>query len=164
MGFINTVENQGVFLAEDPVLARYFGVDRAKGLSQEAEVIECYVDTSKILDLTSDQIPKEIKRIGLQLVNEENGSKSKSTRIPKREWWWLMDQPKFIEAVRLMGYTGTKFYETSGILKDSGSSGATYLIFDPSNVVIKENVTFGIKSFYNWMKNNTDFVNTICND
>jgi len=157
MGSVHTVQNQGMFLTDDRNLAHYFGENRADG-RWDTEVIECYVDVSRILD--TNQAPQEVIKLGLKLINDYNGTKN--SRIPKREWWWLMDQPEFITSIKELGYTGVKFRESPSILSVSKSSGNTFLIFDPSTIVLKEELLFGLRDFMAWVNSNQDFVTSIC--
>lgn len=154
MGATYKVENQGVFLTDNKELARFFGNNRANG-AWDTHILECYVDVSNVLDAGNP--PREVVKAGLKIINDYNGTQN--TRIPKREWWWLMDQPEFVEIVKNMGFTGIKFQESPLTLKEVGSpSGNTFLIFNPSSITLKQNVTFTVNDFIEWLKNNPQFL------
>jgi len=148
MGSEKTVLNQGVFLTDDMGLARYFGSNRADHPA-DYEILKCYVDSSEIMDFEST--PSDLVGLGLRIVNEYEGTKK--TRLAIRDWWWLLDSPDFVEAIRQHGFSGVKFRESPAIGKAAGSKGGhTYLIFDPGSIKIKGREGIDtVKDYYGWL-------------
>ena len=144
MGAIDEVDNQGIFLTDAESLARYFGGNRSE-FEGDHKLLEVYVDTSRVLDATG-KVPRELHRLGAKLINDYEGTKFRS--IPAQEWWWVLDQPEFVNAVKQMGYTGVKFQESKAV-RNEGGEGNTYLIFDPSSI---HQLSFTVEDFYEWLK------------
>ena len=146
MGWTETVQNQGIFLTDNPSMARFFGENRSDD-PRDANVVACYVDVSKLMSFQN--VPRDIVNLGLSLVNTYN--KTRKTRLAIRDWWWLMDNPTFVEAIKKHGFTGVSFREDP-VLK---MAGMTYLIFDPSTIKVEGKRGDGVltvKDFYEHLK------------
>jgi hypothetical protein len=148
LGSIRTVQNQGVFLTDSKELANYFGSNRAES-GANYDVLRCYVDTSKVLDYARS--PVSVRKLGLRLVQEEYGTST--TSLIQAHWWWLLDQPEFVDHLKALGATGIKFPETIEIRKLANAKAAwTYMIFDPSMIKQPHHHGLTIQDFYEWLK------------
>lgn len=135
MGSSEFVENQGIFLTDSKQLAHLFGENRGE---RDYEILTVHASVNNLF--TEADMLRDIKKAALKLINDYNGTKS--TRIPKREWWWLLDQKEFISLLKSKGYQGVKFKEAPSVLKQAGTSEAhTYLIFDPDKIMVEKGHT-----------------------
>ena len=148
MGGVREVQNQGIFLTDSKAMAGYFGSNRSK-YGNDYKTLPCYVDTSHVLDY--ERAPRSIVHLGLKILNEYHGSTL--TKIPKGEWWWLLDEPEFVDALKGAGFTGVKFQEHIAIRREINQSfngdattAYTYLIFDPS--MVKQRKGISVEDFY----------------
>jgi hypothetical protein len=149
MGAPYLVHNQGIFLTDSKSLAHFYGSNRSE-YGGDYEILIVYTDISDILD-TTKSIPKELVKLGIQLLKSWDGKTRK--RIPVTQWWWLLDRPEFVDLMHKMGYSGAKFIESREIRRAAGDSGFTYLIFDPKIIKIKGDDTYDtIYSFYSWLQ------------
>lgn len=155
MGAINHVENQGIFLTDAKGLAGYFGSNRSE-YGHDYEVLTCYVEPSGIADISS--IPRPIIRWGLEALQRWDGVKR--TRIPMREWWWLLDKPEFVNQIKAEGFTGIRFREDKTVLKAANrefnsAEGHTYMIFDPSMIRVEgKDIIRTVHDFFLWLQDN----------
>jgi hypothetical protein len=141
------VDNQGIFLTDSKPMAQFFGSNRSD-YENDWKMFTCYVDSTKIV--SSDNMALDIKRVGLRLINDYNGSKLKS--IADRDWFWLLDQTEIVNMIKNKGYTGVQFREGAATKRLAGvKDGHTYLIFDPASIQIKERDGMTIKDFYEWL-------------
>jgi hypothetical protein len=148
MGLTNHVDNQGIFLTDQKSLAHYFGSNRSDGHPGDYRLITCYTDISHVLRI--DQAPRPIIRFGLKMINDYNGTNVR--KIAQQQWWWLLDQKPFVDALKAAGYTGAKFQEAAPIRRASQSPDAhTFLIFDPTTIKIAELTKITIEDFYKWL-------------
>ena len=146
MGSTKLVSNQGIFLSDNIGTARYFGENRSDS-PNNSEVLKCYADVSRIMDFQN--APREIVKLGLLITNKYEGTKK--TRLAIRDWWWLLDYPEFVSAIKKLGYSGVSFPESPSLRV----SGKTYLIFDPSTIKIKGKKGDGINNvqdFYEYLR------------
>jgi len=147
LGATYSVDNQGIFLTDSKPLAHYFGANRADG-SANYRLLTCYVDATHILDAASP--PRDIVRLGLDLLARDG---QKYTRIPIHRWWWLLDRPEFVDALKARGYTGVRFKEDTATRRAAGTmDGHTYFVFDPASIIIKGRDGINtVKDFYDWL-------------
>lgn len=151
MGFMDapyTVQNKAIFLTDSKPLAAFFGSNRAEHPS-DYRVIECSADVSKVLD--AEKMPKELRALGRRLIKAWEGSAPK--RIPQSQFWWLLDQPEFVDALKAAGYTGMHFPETRAIRRESGSlEGRTWALLDPGAIRIRRRVgIYGLDRIRQWL-------------
>jgi hypothetical protein len=74
-------------------------------------------------------------------------------RLAIRDWWWLLDRPEFVEALKQHGYSGVRFRESAYINRATGSvAGNSYLIFDPSGITVKGSDGINTaRDYYEWL-------------
>ena len=148
LGMTEYVENQGIFLSDAPESARYFGKNRSDD-PRDAQLVSCYADVSRVMSY--ENAPREVVRLGLSIVNKENGTRK--TRLAVRDWWWLLDQPEFVSLIKRSGFSGVTFQEDPRM----ALPGRTYLIFDPSSIKVVGKKGDGINTvadFYEYLKFN----------
>jgi hypothetical protein len=133
MGATYEVENHGIFMTDSKSMANYFGSNRSN-YGRDYTVYEAYCNVDPVLDL-SKPITGQIKKIGLKLINQYSGSAK--TKLAESDIWWLLDQSEFIELIKSLGYNSVKFKEDYSIRKAVDKGSSTYLIFDPSRIMIK---------------------------
>jgi hypothetical protein len=149
-GSINYVDNLGIFLTDCSRMADFFGANRNDGDLRGHKVLECFIDPSHIADFAS--IPADVKRTGLARLNQYNGTTK--TSIAVRDWWWLLDQPEFVEALKGKGFSGVRFKEETSVRRRCGNMDAhTYFVFDPASIHITQKEGWTIQRFYEWVKN-----------
>ncbi len=152
MGAINHVMNKGIFLTDSKRLAIYYGSNRSK-YGQDYKVLECYVDTTHILDC--DKAPLDIRKLGIELMFKWDGIKR--TKIPVAEWWWLLDHDEFVNLIKGHGYTGVRFKEDKAMRKQADDVMAhTIMIFNPSDIKELKNYTMNVRQFYEHLKATTN--------
>jgi hypothetical protein len=141
MGAGYDVQNQGVFLSDSKPMAAFYGSNRAENPHQYT-VYSVYVNADRVMDLTSvRKLPQALRKLGLDLLAAWEGRK---TNLTNADIWWLLDKPEFIAQIKQLGFTGVKFREDKDVHKDIKKGwhykgGAnTYLIFDPSQIIIKD--------------------------
>ena len=140
------VDNLGVFLTDNKKLADFFGNDRAEGKYKSmSNTYTVFVDLGRVLD--SQNIPPNLKKIAnLELYNYHG----KRQNISPTNFWWLLDNPEFINEVK-KSYDTIVFDEQKKILKLANfNSGRTYFILDPNRIEKYEPLTF------NELKNNIE--------
>jgi len=133
MGANYEVQNQGIFMTDSKNMAHYFGSNRSN-YGKDYKVYEAYCNVDPILDL-SKPFTGQIKKIGLNLVNKYSGTSK--TKLAESDIWWLLDQSEFIEFIKKAGYASIKFKEDYSIRKNIDKNSYSYLIFDPSRIMIK---------------------------
>jgi hypothetical protein len=144
LGAIKEVDNLGVFLTDDKRLANFYGNNRAN-YNQNFKIYTLFVDLGRILHY--DQLPKNLIKIA---NNELKVYYGKRIKISKKYFWWLLDNPNFINEVR-KNYDSILYYEEYETIKLSGSSGKGYFILDPDRIEIYKPLTF------DELKKNIDF-------
>lgn len=132
LGGNREVDNLGIFLTDSNELAKFYGENRG----MDYEVLEVCYRGGDILDIHNDsKVNKEIKRLGVKLLNDYEGSNK--SRLAKSDYWWIFDQPKVINLIKEKGYNGVKFKESPNVVKQSGvKDGFTYLIFNPNDLFL----------------------------
>lgn len=133
MGMVKKVQNLAVFLSEDKQLARAFGDNRDPYGGANAGVVEVRANIKKTLDMTKwgKQIPLQVRRVGLDLIEEDEGYRPRKPR--QDEMFWLIDQPEFVDEVKAAGYDSVRFKESTATKKALGldrTSGDTIAVFD----------------------------------
>tara|TARA_R110000868_G_scaffold12456_25_gene59638 strand:+ start:1660 stop:2241 length:582 start_codon:yes stop_codon:yes gene_type:complete len=94
MGSENIVDNLGIFLTDSKKAASFFGNNRSE--RGDFVVIKTCASLNKVLDLSSiDKMPLEIKKTGLTIINDYEGSSK--TKLAGRDIWWLLDKKDFVE-------------------------------------------------------------------
>lgn len=167
MGATYDVDNQGIFFSDSKSYAHFFGQNRSDGEDRYVRnptIYSAYVNADRVFDLTNvTKLPINLKKIGLQLINQYEGTNKK--KLANFDVWWLLDQPFFIEKIKEMGFTGVKFKESYSIQKKVSKSynisgpGNTYLIFDPKLILIKNNkndLINNIDSLYEYLRNKNE--------
>ncbi len=139
------VENLGIFLTDSKPLAHFFGNNRDD--HGRGRVIECKTDISRLLD--SSTAKGELLKLGCALLNKYNGTTK--TRLALRDWWWLVDQQRFVDYIKALGHTGIKFKEETSVRRNANAfDGHTYFIFDPASIHVQTTYTVGM--FYEELK------------
>lgn len=133
MGASYSVQNQGIFMTDSKEMANYFGSNRSDG-GRNYRVYAAYANLDKIFDATAG-IPLQFRKLGLKLINDYYGKKK--TKLAESDIWWLLDRPEFVDLIRSAGYTAVKFKEDFAIRKQTSKSAFSYLVFDPSHLVVK---------------------------
>jgi len=153
MGAMKEVDNLGIFLSDSKRLARYYGFNRGESLGDN-DLIVCYVSKSKLLD--ADRLKGDVKKLGLRLVNDYEGTRK--TKLAQMDLWWLLDQREFVDFLKSKGYAGVIFDELRSIRKEAGDTSAkTYMIFDPKQIKIKhKDVVVTVKDFYEYLRQGTE--------
>jgi hypothetical protein len=148
MGGINEVDNQGIFLTDNKTVAHFFGENRAY---RNYDVIHVYANLKNCLDFTDlKNIPLDIKKLGLFLINEYEGTNKKT--LARRDIWWLLDIKEFVDLLKNKGYDSVRFKEDYKIKIPQESN--TYLVFDTNNLTIKKPIIKNLQDFYEYIKNN----------
>jgi len=148
MGASYGVQNQGVFLTDSKASASYFGSNRSR-YGSDYTVFTVWVKPGRIAEPA--QLPRDVIRLGLRLTNEYEGTQK--TRLAIRDWWWLLDRPEFVQAIKDLGYEGIRFREAPAIEKTVGERALTYMIFDPANIKIQGVDTIqNVQQFYRMLK------------
>jgi uncharacterized protein YbcV (DUF1398 family) len=146
LGGNTEVDNLGVFLTDNKKLADFFGNNRAEGkYTSRYNTYTVYVDLGRVLD--SQNIPPNLKKIAnLELYNYHG----KRQNISPTNFWWLLDNPEFINEVK-KSYDTIVFDEQKKVFKLANlNSGRTYFILDPNRIEKYEPLTF------NELKNNIE--------
>lgn len=148
MGAINKVMNKGIFLSDSKKLANYYGSNRSEyGIGHK--VLECYVDTTHVLDC--DAAPLDVRKLGLNLLLKWDGIKR--SKIPVAEWWWLLDIDEFVALIKSHGYNGIRFKEDKAMRQKADDIMAhTIMIFDPSDIKELKNYSMNVRQFYEHLK------------
>ena len=149
-GFGNReVDNLGVFLTDNKKLADFFGDDRSVGQNKSKSTLSTYtvfVDLGRVLD--SQNLPPNLKKIGNILLHNYHG---KRQTISSTNFWWLLDNPEFVNELR-KSYDTVIFDEKKSVMKLAKlDSGKTYFIIDPSRIDKYEPLNF------NELKNKIDY-------
>jgi len=139
------VENLGIFLSDQKNLAQFFANNRDE--RGYGKVIECKVDTTRLLD--SGMAKGDLVKLGVTLLNKYNGTSK--TKLAMKDWWWLVDQPAFVNRIKQDDHTGVKFKENASVRRSANAfDGHTFFIFDPSSIHIKTG--YSITMFYEDLK------------
>ncbi len=141
------VDNLGVFLTDNKKLADFFGNDRAEGkYTSRYNTYIVYVDLGRVLDYQT--LPPNLKKIANLELHNYHG---KRQNISPTNFWWLLDNPEFINEVK-KNYDTIVFDEQKKVFKLAKlNSGRTYFILDPSKIEKYKPLTF------EELKNNIDF-------
>jgi len=134
MGASYSVQNQGVFMTDSKEMANYFGSNRSDG-GRNYRVYTAYANLDHVFDTTKG-MPLEFRKVGLKLINDYYGKKK--TKLAESDIWWLLDRPEFVQLVKGAGYTAVKFKEDYAIRKQTSKAAFSYLVFDPSHLVVKQ--------------------------
>ncbi len=148
LGAINEVLNKGIFLTDSKQLANFFGSNRSE-YGNDYKVFTCYADTSKFMDI--DNTPKSVMTLGLKILKAWDGVTRR--KIPMAEWWWLLDDDEFVNAIKSLGFTGVKFKEDKFVRKSAGDNdGFTYMVFDPKAIKLPRDYGITLAQFYEYLK------------
>jgi hypothetical protein len=153
MGASYTVRNQGIFMTDSKEMAHYFGSNRSDN-GRNYQVYTAYGNLDHVFDATIN-MPLQFRKIGLKLINDYYGKKK--TKLAESDIWWLLDKPEFVQLIKDAGYTAVKFKETFTIRKQSSKTSFSYLIFDPSHLLVKQNSNDMLKdidSIWNYIEAN----------
>lgn len=138
-GYNYGVENHGIFMTDSKPMAHFFGSNRAEN-PMNYTVYSAYANLDNLFDMTGPT-PPAFTKLGLKLINDYEGTKKR--KLAQADMWWLLDQSQFVGAIKAAGYNAVKFKEAPGIRKEAekswtiGSDPRTYLIFDPSHLIVK---------------------------
>jgi len=137
MGFMGApyeVQNKGVFMSDSKPMAHFFGSNRAD-LPNNYRVYESFANTDNVLDASNpNRLPLNLRKLGLELIGAYEGPK---TKLAYRDLWWLLDQDRFIDAIKSMGFNGVKFREGQDNSYGPSVSSMTYLMFNPEDLKMR---------------------------
>jgi len=135
LGSTHEVDNLGIFLTDSKRLANYFGENRSNYKAYRVYTVG--VELGKILDMSkSTNIPMSARKIAVGLIEDYDGQRYPTSRIPRSYQWWLLDKPEFVEELKKY-FDTIKYQEEFNILKEAGDTKAyTYFVFDPDRIRI----------------------------
>lgn len=160
MGASYSVQNQGIFMTDSKEMANFFGSNRSDG-GRNYRVYTAYANLDHVFDTTAG-MPLQFRKLGLQLINDYYGKKK--TKLAESDIWWLLDRPQFVDLIKKAGYAAVKFKEDYAIRKQSSKTAFSYLVFDPSHLVVKSpsnDLLKDVDSIWNYISGQSSYTESM---
>ena len=146
MGSSYQVDNQGIFLTDSRLVARYFGDNRSPNNS---DVFTAYISPITLLNMT--KVPSKLRLKAKEILVPHSGEE----RINQGNVWWLLDHKEFVDEIKQLGYKGVYFKESISIRREAGDINAlTYFIINPNDILLDKHATpkFDVEDYYKHIK------------
>jgi hypothetical protein len=159
LGGNSEVQNLAIFTTDDKAHAQAYGNNRTSWDQGNVGVtLDVRADINNTLDLTNwKAVPRDIKRLCLQMISEWEGEKIRRPR--QHDYFWFIDQPEIVDLIKSKGYDSVRFAESTRTKKEFGltkDAGDTIAIFDPKKVHVVKDVRMHLGDFIQYIRSSKE--------